>query len=150
VNGSSKHYSIVLIAKIYCRKKLIVHAFKTFFCKLVRLSLIEESRRQCDKTFYGRKLQIFNNKLECLLLASLSSLVYCFRVRPGAYPERCFTWVGSCLTCKHYTILERLARDKHSSLFRKFATYGCKKFCNIGPCSWTYLVFLHCFCSLQQ
>jgi hypothetical protein len=23
--------------------------------------------------------------------------------------ERCFTWVDSCLTCKHCTIVERLA-----------------------------------------
>ncbi len=31
-------------------------------------------------------------------------------------PEKCFTWVGSCLTCKHYTIQEKLARDEHSGL----------------------------------
>ncbi len=29
--------------------------------------------------------------------------------------ERSFASVGSRLTCKHYTILERLARDKHSA-----------------------------------
>ena len=29
--------------------------------------------------------------------------------------------------------LERLAKDKRSSLLRKFATYDCKKFYNIGP-----------------
>jgi hypothetical protein len=48
-------------------------------------------------------------------------------------PERCFTRVGSGLTCKHYTRLERLARDKHSSLLQKFVTYGRKKFYNIVP-----------------
>jgi hypothetical protein len=48
-------------------------------------------------------------------------------------PEMCFTWVGSWLTHKHYTILERLAGDKHSSLFQKFVAYDCKKFYNIGP-----------------
>jgi hypothetical protein len=31
-------------------------------------------------------------------------------------PERGFPWVGYILTCKHWTRLERLARDKHSSL----------------------------------
>jgi hypothetical protein len=29
----------------------------------------------------------FHNKLECLLLASLSGLVYCLWARPGAYPR---------------------------------------------------------------
>ncbi len=46
--------------------------------------------------------------------------------------ERCFTWVGSGLTQKHYTRLERLARDKHSSLLRKSVTYGRKKFYSTG------------------
>jgi hypothetical protein len=35
-------------------------------------------------------------------------------------PERCFTRVGSSLTCKHYTRLERLSRIKYYSLFRTF------------------------------
>jgi hypothetical protein len=33
---------------------------------------------------------------------------------------------------KNYTILERLARSKHSSLLRKFANYGGKKVYNIA------------------
>jgi hypothetical protein len=49
-------------------------------------------------------------------------------VKPGTYPERC-----SGLTCKHYTRLERLARDKHSSLLRKSVNYGRKKFYSTGP-----------------
>jgi hypothetical protein len=48
-------------------------------------------------------------------------------------PERCFTWVGSALTCKHYTRLERLARDKRCSLLQTVVTYGHKKFYNIVP-----------------
>jgi len=36
------------------------------------------------KTFYGRN---FRNKLECLSLVSLSSLVYCLWVRPWTYPR---------------------------------------------------------------
>jgi hypothetical protein len=42
-------------------------------------------------------------------------------------PERLFTQVGSDLTHKHYARLERLARDKHSSL-RKSLNYGRNKF----------------------
>jgi hypothetical protein len=37
------------------------------------------------------------------------------------------------LAHKQKTKLERLARYKHSSLLRKFVTYGRKKFYNIGP-----------------
>jgi hypothetical protein len=40
---------------------------------------------------------------------------------------------STCLTHKQYTILERLARDKYSSLFKKFVTNVHKKFYNIGP-----------------
>jgi hypothetical protein len=32
-----------------------------------------------------------------------------------------------------HTILKRLARSKHSRLFRKFVTYGRNKFYNVGP-----------------
>ncbi len=56
-------------------------------------------------------------------------------------PERCFTWVGSWLICKHYTILERLSRDEHSILLQKFVTYGYKKFYNIGPWAQCYKTF---------
>ncbi len=71
-------------------------------------------------------------------LVFLSSLIYFLWAKKGAYPlsiapERCFTLVGSCLTCQHYTIQERLTRDKHSSLLRKLITYARKKVYNIGP-----------------
>jgi hypothetical protein len=36
---------------------------------------------------------------------------------------------------KPFLSLEKLARDKHSSLLRKFVYYSCKKFNSIGP--WT-------------
>ncbi len=49
--------------------------------------------------------------------------------------EMGFTWVDSCLTWTHYTILERLLRNKHSSLLQIFGTYSHKKFYNIGPWS---------------
>ncbi len=41
--------------------------------------------------------------------------------------------VSSILIHNHWTRLERLARDKHSSLLQKFVNYGQKKFYNIGP-----------------
>jgi hypothetical protein len=34
---------------------------------------------------------------------------------------------------KHSTRLERLARDKHTSLLRTFANYGRKSFVTLGP-----------------
>ncbi len=46
-------------------------------------------------------------------------------------PKGGFTWVGSGLTNKHQSKLEKLAIDKHSSLLQKFVTYGRKKFYNV-------------------
>jgi hypothetical protein len=43
-------------------------------------------------------------------------------------PERCLSWVGSGLTHKHLARLERLARDKHSSLLRKPVNMAVKRF----------------------
>jgi hypothetical protein len=50
-------------------------------------SALKEICGQCYKTFYGRNLQKFFNKLESFFPADLSSLVYCFCVTPRAYPE---------------------------------------------------------------
>ncbi len=41
--------------------------------------------------------------------------------------------LGSLFTHKHYTRLQRLARDKHSSLLRKSVNYDRKKFYSTGP-----------------
>jgi hypothetical protein len=57
-------------------------------------------------------------------------------------PERGFTLVGSGLTHKHWTRLEKLARDKHSIILRKSINYGQKKFYNIGPRSQFFKTFL--------
>jgi hypothetical protein len=43
-------------------------------------------------------------------------------------PERYFTWVGSALKIKYKARLERLVRDKHTTLLRKFVNYGRKRF----------------------
>ncbi len=41
--------------------------------------------------------------------------------------------IGSSLTHKHYTRLERFAKDKHSSLFGPFVSYEEKGFVNVAP-----------------
>jgi hypothetical protein len=58
--------------------------------------------------------------------------------------ERFLNRVGPCFTYKHYTRLEKLARDKHTSLLQKFVACGRKKFYYIG--SWWYekLIFKNC------
>jgi hypothetical protein len=48
-------------------------------------------------------------------------------------PEICFTWVGPGLAHKHLTRLEKLARDKHSSLLQKSVKYSSYKFFSTGP-----------------
>jgi hypothetical protein len=50
----------------------------------------------------------------------------------GAH-ERCFTRVGSSLTQKHKTRLERPAIYKHSSLLGTFVNYVYKMFYSNGP-----------------
>jgi hypothetical protein len=56
------------------------------------------------------------------------------RVYPSEAPCRCSTKEKAPgLTHKHVTRLERLTRDKHSSLLRKFVNYGRNKFYDTGP-----------------
>jgi hypothetical protein len=50
-------------------------------------------------------------------------------------PERWFCWGGSSLFGKYKTRLERLAKDKHSSLLQKLINYGHKKVYNIDTWS---------------
>ncbi len=57
--------------------------------------------------------------------------------------ERRFTGVCSGLTCKHKTRLQRLARDKHSSLSQTFINNICKKLYNIVSCEEFSYFFLH-------
>ncbi len=66
----------------------------------------------------------------------------CYKIYPypSKAPFRCST-LGSApgLTSKHKARLERLARDKRSSLLQKFVTYGRKQLYNIGPCAIKFL-----------
>ncbi len=65
---------------------------------------------------------------------SLSSLVECLSVRPGAYPRVVRpNRVGSNLNRKHQTRLVRIARDKNFSLFLTVVNYRGKKFVTRGP-----------------
>jgi hypothetical protein len=57
-------------------------------------------------------------------------------------PSRCFTQVSSSLARQYLTRLERLARDKRSSLLWKVVIYGRKKFYNIGHRSTHVFPFL--------
>jgi hypothetical protein len=52
--------------------------------------------------------------------------------KSGAH-GRCFTWAGFSLTREHQARLERLAREKRSSLLQKFVKYVFKKFYKIWP-----------------
>ncbi len=52
------------------------------------------------------------------------------------------------LTHKHWTILEKPARDKHSSLLRAFVNYGLKKFYNTGPKVQSFKTFYSINCLL--
>jgi hypothetical protein len=45
--------------------------------------------------------------------------------------ERRYTWLGSDLSQKHWTRLERLARHKHSSSLQKLVNYRHIKFYNL-------------------
>jgi hypothetical protein len=49
--------------------------------------------------------------------------------------------VCSSLTCKHSARLERLARDKHFGLLRKYVNYGSKRFHSTGPRAQCYKTF---------
>jgi hypothetical protein len=77
------------------------------------------------------------NKLERLSLASLSGQVEYFRVSPGAYPKGASV---SGLNRKYSTgLVERLARDKRSSLFGLIVIDKEKWFYNIV--CWLWLAF---------
>ncbi len=69
------------------------------------------------KLFFPSMLRI--NKLECLSLGSFFNLrVWSWTCLKGF---RFYTW-GVCLTHRYWTRLEKLVRDKHSSLYYLFVS----------------------------
>ncbi len=84
--------------------KLVKNFVTTFF--------IWKTSGQYYKTFYGRNFINFRNKLVFVpVKPSQPSIMFAFMTTAG---------------------LERLARDKRSSLLQKIVTYGRRKFYNIG------------------
>ncbi len=84
------------------------------------------SRSLYYKTYYNHNLQIF----------IISQSVFPWQASPAQSN-------GSSLTRKHYTRLERLARDKHTSLLRKSVNQSRNKFYSTGPRLSTFLIFLN-------
>jgi len=68
-----------------------------------------------------------------MLLVSYPSQILRLWARERACPRvvhegmKGASFLGSGLTCKHNTRLERLAREKHSSLLRTYVNYRCSK-----------------------
>ncbi len=79
---------------------------------------------------FVRNLQIFVISQSVCPWQALPAQFVCKSRTPTL---ECRTQAGSMLTCKHQTRLERLARDKHSSLLRTFVNYGRKSFIILGP-----------------
>ncbi len=83
----------------------------------------------------------FRNRLVCLPLAKPFQPSVMFVGKARAYMSkalfRCSTlWQAPGLTHKHQTRLAILAKDKHSSLLRKFVNYRQKSFITLGPGHW--------------
>ncbi len=113
------------------------------------------------KTTTGRNviklfISVIRNKLECLSLESVYQPCLKFATKSTVYlsvaVERCSTpRQATDLRHIHQIRLERLARDKHSSLLRKLVNYGRKKFYEIGPrCKQTQLLVAGTRASIQQ
>ncbi len=89
----NKYLQFLIMPSFSQRKnKRSLNLCSIFICKKVW------HQGQCHKPFYGRRLRIFVK----------SQSVYPWQAFP-ALSNVC----GSCLTIKHYPILEKLARDKH-------------------------------------
>jgi hypothetical protein len=114
-------------------------SFPHFFgcCKNVATKLIWN---QCYKTFYIRNLRIFIISWSVYTGKFVQpSIIFVSKTR--AYPRRVpfscsILGSGPCLTHKHWIRLERLARDKHSSLLRNFVDYWRKNLTTLGAEGW--------------
>ncbi len=83
-----------------------------------------ETRSQCYKTLYVCNLRM-------ILISQSVCPLQAFPAQSNICGVEHHSRVGSCLNHKHQTRLERLARDKHSSLLGSFVNYGRKKLYNI-------------------
>ncbi len=128
-----------LTKKLECLSPFMLILGQTIICKERPDLLMEWAPlwTQCYTTFYGCNLRIFViSQSICLDKHFRPRLM--FVGKTGAYPrmeQLKFTIIGQApgLSCKHWTTLERPVMAKLSSLLRKFAYYGRKKFSNIGP-----------------
>ncbi len=75
---------------------------------------------QCYKAVYSRKLQIF--VVSYSVCPWQTSLMFAGKVR-----------IVDNLKGASLFLLEKLARDKRSSLLQKVVTYGCKSFITLAP-----------------
>ncbi len=81
------------------------------------------------KTFYDRNLQMSTISQSVCPWHAFSTLSnVCGYGQEPTLKLRCFNRVGTDLTRKRWTWLERLASEKHSSLSRSFVNYSSKNF----------------------
>jgi hypothetical protein len=71
--------------------------------------------------------------MSVLFLVGLMFMVKASSLTESGVSFRCSNRIGSGPNRKHKTRLERLIREKRSSILRKFVNYGCKKFITLGP-----------------
>jgi hypothetical protein len=85
---------------------------------------------KCCKTFYACNLQMFvisYSVCTCRAFPALSTLP------KSVAPERCFTQVASALPRKHFTRLERLAKDEHSSFYEHSLITDVRSLITLSP-----------------
>ncbi len=111
--------------------------------KIVKIYKRMKNRAKCYTTFYGRNLRMFISGRVLVPGKTFQPgpmfVGHCGRPWSGA-PQRCSNYLGSSLTCKHCTKMERLASHKHSRCI--FVNHRCKKSYNIGPRCKSYETFL--------
>jgi hypothetical protein len=95
--------------------------------------------RYFNKTFFP---EITNgpNKLGCLSLAGLYSLVLCSKIKAGAYLRGNLLFLSGRI--RPYPQILDCARDKHSSLFVPFVIYDKKSFVRLVS-GWNFSRKIH-------
>jgi hypothetical protein len=84
------------------------------------------------------------------VIKSFTDVFANFRGQPySEISERCFTWLGSSLTLNHWTRLERLVGEKHSSLFARSIINEEKSFITLIPVTHFIKLFWLNLCSYR-